>query len=183
MQTILKRSFPSNCEYSMLGELRKHSRRSVNIGNPLGVQADWARDPKRVQRQQAEQDEPWADGQRMEGTQRGGGHRRERETNREKNRRHAWSKGTLARGNPNAPSDSDRVPSARRTTKRTVGRQSEKKRTAVDSSVPQHDRGIDPRRCCLVGQTSHPDTLIQLLGRVVIRDSDLRRGNAPRSGV
>ena len=57
-QTILRHSFPCSCEYNMLGKPRTLSRRSVNIGNPLGVQADWTRDPWRIQKQQAKQDEP-----------------------------------------------------------------------------------------------------------------------------
>ena len=63
-----------------------------------------------------------------------------------------------------------------------MGRESEH-RTAVDSSVPQHDRGIDPRRCRLVGQTGHSGTLIQLLGRVDVRVSDLRSAPGQHSQV
>ena len=72
-----------------------------------------------------EQDEPWADNRARkphyeEGFTGGKGNPTKRDPPTRK------EQGGSRTRNPNAPSDSDRVPSARRSTRRTVGRESEK---------------------------------------------------------
>ena len=121
---MLRSSHPCSCEYSRQGRLGRFSGRTIKLdtaGRTRGLDVrSWAnseaasRAGRTLGRQQS-----------TEATLRGGFHRRERKPNQERSTDTQGARG-LSHEEPRATSDSDQVPSARRSTRDTVGEGSEK---------------------------------------------------------